>query len=116
MKRTLADIVANLPADYADIRYEENHKTRILYQGKQLKDVASYDTSGGHLRTYADGGRALASFSDPSAVEVVARSTCASAKTAGAHRDRPLRLVDAPSIEESFPVSPTRDPRAVPLR
>ena len=60
MKERLARIVADLAADYADIRYEENKKTRVAYRGKRLELVSSYATSGGHVRVYADGGmRAL---------------------------------------------------------
>jgi len=79
MKKKLSGIVADLIADYADIRYEENRKTRVTFQGKKLEQIASYLTSGGHVRAYASGGRAIASFSDPDNVVDIAQSTAASA-------------------------------------
>jgi len=116
MKDRLAAIVAELPADYADIRYEENRKVRILYEGKKLKEVASTASSGGHTRAYTDGGKAISSFSDPERADPMARSTCASAAHAGALRERKIRLADAPALTDAFLLTPTQDPRQVPLR
>jgi TldD protein len=116
MKDRLATIVADLPADYADIRFEENRKVRILYEGKKLKEVASTSSSGGHARAYADGGKAIASFSDPERAEPIAGATCVSAGHAGALREKKLRVADAPVITGSFLLAPESDPRSIPLK
>jgi TldD protein len=116
MKDQLAAIVAGLPADYADIRYEENRKVRVLYEGKRLSDVASTASSGGHVRAYADGGKAISSFSDPERARPIAKSTCASASLAGKLRERKLRVADAPVIADSFHLAPEKDPRTIPLK
>lgn len=116
MKKKLAGVVADLTADYADIRYEENRKTRVTFQGKKLDQIASYLTSGGHVRAYADGGRSIASFSDTDDVAAIAQSTVASARLVGEKRDRALRLSPAPTVTDSFPVSPRQDPRSVSLK
>jgi TldD protein len=116
MKEKLAGIVGDLAADYADLRYEENRKTRISFRGKRLVQVASYETSGGHVRAYAEGGKAIASFSDPARAASMAEAVAASARVASAKRDRPLRLADAPVIKEDFLVSSSRDARAVSLQ
>jgi len=92
MKERLASIVGGLSVDYADLRYEENRKIRISYKGDQLVEVASYETSGGHVRTYAKGGKAVASFSDPARAGSMAEAVAASAAIAGGRRDKPLRL------------------------
>jgi len=115
MKERLARIVADLPADYADIRYEENRKTRISYRGKKLEQISSYATSGGHIRVYAKGGKATASFTDPGNIGKIADASLASAKLASAGRDRPLRLADGPVVTGEFPVSPKLDPRELRL-
>ena len=115
MKERLARIVADLAADYADIRYEENKKTRVAYRGERLELVSSYATSGGHVRVYADGGKATASFSDPVRVGSIADASLASARLAAKGRDRPLQLADAPVVTGEFPVSPRVDPRTVKL-
>ncbi len=111
MKEKLAGIVGAVFADYADLRYEENRKTRISFRGKQLVEVASYETSGGHVRAYAKGGKAVASFSDLSRAGSMAEAAAASAAIAGGRRDKPLRLAEAPAITESFLISSPRDAR-----
>jgi TldD protein len=116
MKEKMASVVENLTADYADLRYEENRKTRISFRGKRLVEIASYETLGGHVRAFADGGKAIASFSDPGRAASMAEAVVASAKIAGSKRDKPLRLADAPVIKGSFPISSPRDVRTVSLK
>ncbi len=116
MKEKLAAIAAELPAEYADVRYEENRKVRILYEGKKLSEVASTESSGGHVRAYADGGKAISSFSDPERAGPIAGSTCASASLAGKLREKRLRVADAPTLADAFPLSPAQDPRRISLK
>jgi len=116
MKDRLSRIVTGLQADYADIRFEENLKTRISFRGKKLTQFASYDTSGGHVRVYTNGGKAIASFSDAQQAERIARATTGSAQLVGSKRAKPLRLADAPVITESFPIVPAKDPRSVSMQ
>jgi TldD protein len=116
MKEKLAAIAAELPAEYADVRYEENRKVRILYEGKKLSEVASTESSGGHVRAYADGGKAISSFSDPERAGPIAGSTCASASLAGKLREKRLRVADAPTLADAFLLSPAQDPRRISLK
>jgi len=111
MKEKLAGIVGGMTADYADLRYEENRKTRISFRGERLVEVASYETSGGHVRAYAKGGKAVASFSDPERAGPMAEAVATSAALAGERRDKPLRLATAPTITEAFPIESPRDAR-----
>jgi len=116
MKEKLAAIAAELPAAYADVRYEENRKVRILYEGRKLSEVASTESSGGHVRAYADGGKAISSFSAPERAGPIAESTCASASLAGKLREKKLRVADAPALADAFLLSPAQDPRRIPLK
>lgn len=116
MKDSFLEVVANLSAEYADLRFEENRKTRIAYEGKQRTEVATSLTSGGHVRVYAQGGLSTASFSDPSRAKTMAQSTRASATLVGGARDKRLRVAPAPVITDDFPITPTRDPRTVSLQ
>jgi len=116
MKDRLAAIVAELPADHADIRFEENRKVRILYEGEKLRDVASTTTAGGHARVYANGGKAVSSFSESEKAAEIATSACASARRAGTHREKGLRIAPAPPITDAFPIRPPRDPRKISLQ
>ncbi len=115
MKERLARIVTGLNADYADIRYEENRKTRVSYRGRRLELVSSYSTSGGHIRVYMNGGKATGSFSDPERIPSIAEDILSSARLVGSMRERPLRLANAPLVTGSFPVSPKIDPRKITL-
>ncbi len=116
MKSTFANIVSSLPADYADLRFEENRKIRIGYEGKELSEVATTLTSGGHVRVYSDGGKAISSFSDPAKAGVIADATCVSAALVGKSRDKKLKIASAPVIQQDFPVAAVRDPRSVSLK
>ena len=116
MRRTLSNIVAGLNADYADVRFEENKKTIIGYEGRELRKIASYTTSGGHLRAYADGGKAISSFTDLERAGPIARASIASAKLTAKHREKRLRLSEAPVVTDTFLLSPEKDPRTLSLR
>jgi predicted Zn-dependent protease len=74
VKEFLARAVAGLEVDYADIRYEENRKTRITFQGSRLDEIAEYSASGSHIRVYDRGGKSTASISDPEHIERVPAS------------------------------------------
>jgi predicted Zn-dependent protease len=116
MKSTFANIVSSLPADYADLRFEENRKIRIGYEGKELSQVATTLTSGGHVRVYAKGGKAISSFSDPRRAGPISEATCSSAILVGDSREKKLKVASAPVIVEDFLITPVRDPRTVSLK
>lgn len=116
MKTTYAALVSELPADYADLRFERNRKIRIAYEGAELAQVATTFSSGGHARAYANGGRAIASFSDPEHAASSAKSACASASLVGKRRTKEIRLASTPTIVDSFLIVPESDPRSISLR
>ena len=115
MKSTFAKVVSGLPATYADLRYEQNRKIRVVYEGKELSGVSTALTSGGHIRAYAEGGKAIASFSDPDRADSIAANTCAAAAHVGRGREKKLRLASAPVVQEDFLLTPAKDPRVIPL-
>ena len=115
MKQRLANVIDGLEADYADIRTEENRKTDIAFEGKELRRIASYATHGGHLRVYNSGGRATASFTAVADARGAAERAAAAARLAGGHRAQALSLAAAPVETGAFPLSPRLDPRRIPL-
>ena len=116
MRETLSEKLTGLRADYADIRFEENRKTVIGYEGKQLRKISSHTSLGGHLRTVVDGGQAISSFTALDRVGSIAEASLASARLAAKHRDSPLRFADAPVVTGTFLLSPVKDPRALSLK
>ncbi len=115
MQQALKNVLGSLDVDYADIRFEKNQKTTIEYEGKELRRIASYSTSGGHLRAYAKGGKAISSFTELADADQMARKAAVSASLASRHRTHPLRLASAPVINGSFFLSPKSDPRRISL-
>jgi len=115
MRQQLASLLSESRQGYTDIRFEQNRKTRIRFEGPRLTEIADYKTSGGHLRAYEDGGKALASFTDPQEAAGLLASTLSSARLAAKYRGEPLRIAPAPRLEGTFPVLPTADPRTVSL-
>ncbi len=111
MKQILSSIATGLPVDYVDVRYEVNHKTRVSFRGERVHEVAESTNSGGHLRVYDHGGKAMASVSDPDRLAEAARVTAVAARLAGSRRTRPLRLSARPSPSGSFHVKAGNDPR-----
>jgi len=115
MKQRLANVIDGLEADYADIRYEENRKTDIAYEGEELRRIAEYGGHGGHVRAYADGGKATASFTEVADARGAAERAAAAARLAGARRAQALSLAPAPVETGAFRLSPRLDPRRIPL-
>ncbi|MBM3321910.1 TldD/PmbA family protein, partial [candidate division WOR-3 bacterium] len=52
----LNSVLAGVDADYADIRYELMHETRIAFSGPELTTFVSSSTDGYVLRVLKDGG------------------------------------------------------------
>ena len=115
MRERLINLLSESRHEYADIRFEQNRKTRIRFEGPHLREIADYTTSGGHVRAYEDGGKAIASFTDPQEAASLLSSCAASARIAARHRSEPLRIAPAPTLEGTFAAQPIADPRAVTL-
>jgi len=116
LKDSLAQVISDLPVDYADIRYEENEKTLVCYEGNELREVAATSTHGGHLRAYTADGKAIASFSRLTDARPLAHATADSARLVGSRRDHPLRMAPAPAERGAFLLSPRNDPRRLSLK
>ncbi len=116
VKDQFGRIISSLSVDHADLRFEENRKVSLLVRGRTVEEVADYATFGGHVRAWAGGGKALASFTDPQAAASIASSVASAARSAGRRRNDPLPLADAPAVVGSFRVQPASDPRAISLQ
>ena len=63
MKDVLRAALEELDVDYADIRSDEERKTQITLSNGRAEKMAVFSPRGGHVRAYADGAKAIASFS-----------------------------------------------------
>ncbi|MEW5826476.1 MAG: TldD/PmbA family protein [Candidatus Bipolaricaulota bacterium] len=108
-------VLTQMPVDYADVRLEEDRRVTVSLRTRALREATEYSVSGGHVRAYAHGGKAVGTFTSPDRGSAVAASTAASAARAGERRDAPLRLAPAPALSGVFPVAPVQDPRTIAL-
>ena len=101
---------------YADIRWEENRRVRITFQGKKLTECKCTATAGGHVRAFSGGGKALLSVSQPEDLPQALAGARAAARALGMARSRPIELAAAAALRGEYPLSPGQDPRDIPLR
>jgi TldD protein len=115
MKEKLRAALEGLDVDYADIRFDEECKTQITLSTGRVESIATFSPRGGHVRAYAKGAKAIASFSRIEDARRVAEETATAAHAAAVHAGQAIGLADAPVVEEDFVVSTPSDPRAVSL-
>lgn len=115
MKDELQSALIDLNVDYADIRFDEEQKTQITLNGRDVAQMAPFSPRGGHVRAYVNGGKAIASFSRIEDAREVAQQTAAAARLSAARCTNPIRLAYAPIIEQDFPIVSANDPRKVSL-
>ncbi|MBU1050637.1 TldD/PmbA family protein [Candidatus Bipolaricaulota bacterium] len=115
MMDTLRRALQALDVDYADIRFDEERKTKLALSGRDIAQVAAYNPRGGYVRAYVRGGKAIASFSRIEEAAIVAQQTAAAARLAARHTAQAISLAPAPVLEESFLVTTEHDPRRVSL-
>ncbi len=106
MKDILSKALAKVKAEYADIRYEENQVTRIVYAGKELRTVSQSKMKGGHLRVLKNGGWGTNSFNDPAGLDKYLKLAQQAAARVGAASQRKVKLAPAPKINETIRVAP----------
>ena len=115
MKDVLRAALGGLDVDYADIRFDEERKTQITLSNGRAEKMAVFSPRGGHVRAYADGAKAIASFSRIEDARSVAEETAAAARAASAHCKAPIELAEAPVVKRDFKVTLGTDPQAVSL-
>ncbi len=108
-------MLASQAAGYADARWEENKRVVITYRGPTLTDCRTYSTTGGHVRCFAGGGKALSSITDAKDLEAALAEATRSAQAMGKLRNSPVQLGDEQAVVGTFHTPTSRDPRGVPL-
>lgn len=115
MKDELQSALLDLNVDYADIRFDEEQKTQITLNGKDVSQMAVFGPRGGHVRAIVNGGKAIASFSRIENAREVAQQTAAAARLSALHNTRPIQLADAPIVKQDFSIVSDNDPRRITL-
>lgn len=113
MKELLTKTLSKVDAEYADIRYEENQLTRLVYSGRELKNISISRMKGGHIRVLKQGGWGTNSFNEPENIEKSLKLATEAAEQVGAYIKKKVRLAPVPIVQETVKVYPQKDPRKV---
>ncbi|HEX7319912.1 MAG TPA: TldD/PmbA family protein [bacterium] len=111
----LKKALASIPADYADIRYEIKHETRISFDGKELSQVAINTSDGFVLRVLKGGGFASCAFTGEKDLEKAVKRSLDNAKIIGRANAKPTVIAAVPVIKEDRKPNLKEDPRLISL-
>ncbi len=115
MLKQFSSVLSSQSVGEADVRWEENRRVVITFRGPVLTDCRTYSTSGGHVRCFGGGGKALASITDPTHVEDALRGAARASQAMGSLRKTPVSLADESTAVGAFPTPTGHDPRQVSL-
>ena len=112
MRDQLETALKGHPADYVEIRLEENSATRIAQRGPQTEDIGRTVNQGGSVRALVNGGWGFVSFNTLEALPTRVAQAVAQARLAGGGESR---LAAVPPAVEVIPPTLQKDPRTVSL-
>ncbi len=112
MRDQLETALKGQPADYVEIRLEENSATRIAQRGPQTEDIGRTVNQGGSVRALVNGGWGFVSFNTLEALPTRVAQAVAQARLAGGGESR---LAAVPPAVEVIPPTLQKDPRTVSL-
>ena len=115
MIHALCSALRNLDVDYADIRFDDERKTKISMSGSSVDQIATHRPCGGHVRAYVAGGKATSFFSRIEEARFIAEKTAAAARILASYQPGSIALANVPTTRASFAVSSSNDPRRASL-
>jgi TldD protein len=115
MFETLRLILAKASAEYADIRYEINKETKIVFNGRELFHIGANSTDGFVIRILNKGGLSSVSFTRPADAEAAVRTAEENAALVARTIKKPVLFKKADVIKDTFLPRIDGDPRYVPI-
>ncbi len=109
----LKGMLADIDAEYADLRYETVKETKIGYSGEELTEVSSSRTDGYVVRVLADGGMSSIAFTKPGDAREAAATALSNAKLLAARQDQPIELAPVPPTVDTIKPELDEDPNEV---
>ncbi|HUT01234.1 MAG TPA: TldD/PmbA family protein [Phycisphaerae bacterium] len=113
MKDRLVEALKASTADYAEIRFEAEDRTRLSYRGEEVENVSSSKRAGGLVRACTRGGWASAAFDTLEDLEHQVAEACRCAELVG--RESTQLAEPACVAHGEHPARMDRDFRGVPL-
>jgi TldD protein len=115
MLQDLRKLIADVPADFADIRYEVKRETEISFAGADLKEVGASTTDGFVVRVLKDGGFATAKVTARKDVPRGLKLALEAAEVIVDSGGKKTELAEVPVVEDRVPLELDGDPREVPM-
>jgi predicted Zn-dependent protease len=113
MIEKLKNLLQEVDADYADIRYEVKNLNHLQFSNEELTAVTSSRTDGYVVRVLKNGGLAAAAFTAWEDAENAIKSALKSAVVMGQYRNNPVVLANTEIVKDSFKPQLIEDPRDV---
>ncbi|MCS7240061.1 MAG: TldD/PmbA family protein [Candidatus Bipolaricaulota bacterium] len=115
MEACLREVLTRSKADYAEIRWEEIFRSRVVFQREQLLALEATEERGGIVRALVDGAWGLAVFTDLDELsKKIEEATCL-ARTAARHVRDKVFLAEVEPVEDHYHGQMVRDIRGIPL-
>jgi TldD protein len=113
MFEKLRGILNKIDADYADVRYEIKKSVAISFNGKELTQIGSNSPDGYVVRVLKEGGMSSVVFTREDDAKKAVRSAVENARLIGKNIEKPIRLAQVKTVEDTFIPILKEDPRKV---
>jgi TldD protein len=113
--KNLESILANVRAEYADLRYEIKKEVLIVFSGRELTQISSSTTDGYVLRVLKNGGFATVVFTEEKDGQTALAKAEENARLIGRFTGEPVHLASTEVIQDSFSPILNEDPRTIDL-
>jgi len=113
MFEKLRSMISKTTAKYADIRYEINKETKIVFNGRELFHIGSNSTDGFVIRILKDGGLSSIAFTRADDAEKAVRIAEENAVLMARCVNNPVRFAKTDVIKDIFLPDIDEDPRHV---
>jgi TldD protein len=107
--------LAHSPADYTEIRVEQEWRSQVEYRGDNLENLGASTELGGIARCLSGGGWGISVFNDLSEMERRVEDACRIARIVGSRTAEPVELAPVEPSQDDIRAELIRDPRSVPL-
>lgn len=115
MIEKLRAILGQIPADYADLRYETKQVNRVAMSKKEVSNYGSNLGDGYVLRVLNKGGFATVCFTKPEQAPQAIRKALENSAILAAHQPEAKRIASVPAVKETVKALLEEDPRQITL-
>jgi len=115
LQDVLKKALSNADVDYMDARWEKISHSKVLFSGRDLKEISQSTMIGGHIRALCDGATGCNSWSDMDNLGHALGIAVLSAKSSAKRKKDKVILAPVPVVTDNVKVNPEIDPRSISL-